>query len=252
MGEECKKEVKRNEIRSATDYRLMYRLSKACDGDINNMCATVCSPFSGQACGGTVLRCLVDNRANITSDDCKKETFAFEKSEANDIRVDKPLSDACKEDKEKFCADVKPGMGRVHQCLRDHKDELTEACKKEEEGLNVVQSDNVLLRPGVTNACSEEIVVHCKGVQPGRGRLFKCLQENMAKVEFSQKCTEQIPRRLSVPRSSGSSTPRSPRHARLTRRIRAPKRAKRATATPRCSSASRRIPPRSRRDAAVS
>jgi len=192
MGEECKKEVKRNEIRSATDYRLMYRLSKACDGDINNMCATVCSPFSGQACGGTVLRCLVDNRANITSDDCKKETFEFEKSEANDIRVDKPLSDACKEDKEKFCADVKPGMGRVHQCLRDHKDELTEACKKEEEGLNVVQSDNVLLRPGVTNACSEEIVVHCKGVQPGRGRLFKCLQENMAKVEFSQKCTEQI------------------------------------------------------------
>lgn len=192
MGGECKKEVKRNEVRAATDYRLMYRLSKACDNDINTMCATVCSPFSGQACGGTVLRCLVEHRGNVTSEECKKEIFEFEKNEANDVRVDKPLYEACKDDKAKFCADVKPGKGRVHQCLRDHRDELTKECRDEEEKLNVVQSDNVLLRPGVTNACSEEIAVHCKGVQPGRGRLFKCLQENMAKVEFSQQCTDQI------------------------------------------------------------
>ncbi len=36
----------------------------------------------------------------------------------------------CKEDKVKFCKDVKDAGGNVNECLTKHKDELTDACKE--------------------------------------------------------------------------------------------------------------------------
>jgi hypothetical protein len=35
----------------------------------------------------------------------------------------------CKADKEKFCADVKKGKGRIKECLKAHENELSPACK---------------------------------------------------------------------------------------------------------------------------
>jgi hypothetical protein len=37
--------------------------------------------------------------------------------------------EACKPDVEKFCSDVKAGGGRIISCMRQHKDELSQACK---------------------------------------------------------------------------------------------------------------------------
>ena len=59
------------------------------------------------------------------------------------------------------------GEGRVHQCLRDSFSKLTEACRKEELKLNIIQARDVRLRPKLNKACSEEIAVFCKGVPPG-------------------------------------------------------------------------------------
>ena len=59
-------EVKRHETRAAKDYRLNYRLNKACDLEIDRLCADVCSPFSGQACEGTVIQCLTQKAENVT------------------------------------------------------------------------------------------------------------------------------------------------------------------------------------------
>ncbi len=39
------------------------------------------------------------------------------------------MHEACTPDREKFCEGVKPGQGRMMQCLRTHKDELSQACK---------------------------------------------------------------------------------------------------------------------------
>eukprot|EP00854_Cymbomonas_tetramitiformis_P013737 gene13737-16236_t len=191
MGPECKAEVKRDEVRTAEDYRLNYRLNKECDMEIDNLCADVCSPFQGQACGGTVLKCLRDHQENITSDNCKKELFSVEKKQGNDYRTDAVLKESCVEDVEKFCVDVEPGNGRVHSCLLKHRSELTPACSKAEASLNEVQSSDVRLRPGF-KACGEEMSVYCKSVKPGKGRMFRCLQSNMVKTDFSEKCKQQI------------------------------------------------------------
>ena len=40
-----------------------------------------------------------------------------------------PMRQACRADFQKFCADVRPGSGRVAQCLLAHRDGLSPACR---------------------------------------------------------------------------------------------------------------------------
>jgi hypothetical protein len=39
------------------------------------------------------------------------------------------LRAACRTDIEQLCANVQPGGGRIGQCLREHQDRVSEACK---------------------------------------------------------------------------------------------------------------------------
>jgi len=194
MSSECKAEVKRDEIRAAEDYRLNYRLNKACDAEIDTLCPDVCSPFSGQACGGVVIKCLTDKQANVTNEDCRKELFGVEKMQGKDWRNDAVLREACQEDVNQYCAEVEAGGGKVHNCLLDHKAQLSKACADQEDKLSLLQSGDVRLNPGF-KACSEEMAVYCKTTTPGRGRMFRCLQSNLGKVDFSSQCKEQVERK---------------------------------------------------------
>ena len=40
-----------------------------------------------------------------------------------------PHNGPCRADVEKLCPGVKPGGGRIIQCLKAHKDEVSDACK---------------------------------------------------------------------------------------------------------------------------
>lgn len=55
----------------------------------------------------------------------------------------------------------------MHECLMTNIDKLTEACRKEEMKLNIIQSQDVRLRPKLNKLCSEEIVIYCKDTKPG-------------------------------------------------------------------------------------
>lgn len=76
-------ELQRVEKNMGEDYRLNYRLDKECHEDAEAICGqSVCdrNPYGG-SCGGTVLRCLVENKADIKNENCKREVFYFIKME---------------------------------------------------------------------------------------------------------------------------------------------------------------------------
>ena len=127
MGSECKKEVRRNMNRMAQDYRLNFRLQKACAADVSTMCSDACAPYLGQACGGSVLRCLQDKMDTIVNEDCRTEVFYFVKMEVTDFRNDVMLAEACRTDVDSFCKDIEAGEGRVLECLREHRCEIGRA-----------------------------------------------------------------------------------------------------------------------------
>lgn len=196
FSKECKEEVRAYEMEAASDYRLNYRLSKSCKTEIDKLCSTVCKAEEGQVCAGSVLRCLTDHRAELQSDACKQEVLYFQKMEVTDYRNDVILAAACRADVDKLCANIEPGEGRVHECLRAHRTQLSDSCRKEELLLEEMEAENVELRPGIMRVCKDERLMFCKGVQPGGARMFRCLAEKMGDMDFGEACRNEVTAKL--------------------------------------------------------
>jgi hypothetical protein len=91
--------------------------SKACAADAAKLCKGM---RPGQ---GRVAKCLKEHE-NELSPACKAN-ISEAKEEA------KEFSEACKEDAQKNCKGVKPGGGRILQCLKKNEATLTPQCKQE-------------------------------------------------------------------------------------------------------------------------
>jgi golgi apparatus protein 1 len=53
----------------------------------------------------------------------------------------------------------------------------------------------VRLRPRLMKLCGEEMVVFCKGIKPGSGRVFSCLLAHAHKSTFSTMCKDEVVKR---------------------------------------------------------
>lgn len=82
----------------------------------------------------------------------------------------------CVEDAKKLCPGVEPGQGRVAACLKEHKDQLSQACKG-----NIAR-----FREGA-QSCEADVQRLCPGKKPGMERQT-CMQQH--KDEVSPGCRE--------------------------------------------------------------
>lgn len=89
----------------------------------------------------------------------------------------------CSEDIASFCKDVKPGGGRIISCLKKHEGELSPVCKDK---LREVQKRI----DEAKQACATDIEKFCKGIEPGEGRIARCLEEHAP--ELSSSCAEKM------------------------------------------------------------
>lgn len=86
---------------------------------------------------------------------------------------------SCKADVARLCGDVKPGQGRIANCLKAHQDEISPECKQ---WLATKGQEIKSKLEEVNKACSGDVEKLCKGVEPGQGRIPKCLWQNRAKL----------------------------------------------------------------------
>jgi hypothetical protein len=91
----------------------------------------------------------------------------------------------CADDAAKFCKDVQKGEGRVAKCLKEHKDELSPACKK-----NIAKAKK--MAKGMKKACHDDAKKLCSDIKPGGGKIAQCLKEHEG--ELSQACKEMMDR----------------------------------------------------------
>ena len=77
----------------------------------------------------------------------------------------------CAEEIAKHCKEVKPGGGRILSCLDEHQKELSDSCRKKLE-----ESKKKLME--AQQACTGDMGKFCKDVQPGEGRILRCLREH--------------------------------------------------------------------------
>ncbi len=68
------------------------------------------------------------------------------------------------------------GEAKVHDCLRKNLDKISDACRKEEISLSVLQASNTELMPNIANACkviaASSRAHHCTGKCPSDTGIF--------------------------------------------------------------------------------
>jgi hypothetical protein len=89
------------------------------------------------------------------------------------------VKDACEADVNTYCAEVRPGEGRLAGCLKEHEDELSSECTT---ALNAAKE-----------ACEGDIQTYCADVEPGGGRVADCLRKH--RDQISDDCRNVMPRR---------------------------------------------------------
>ena len=82
----------------------------------------------------------------------------------------------CAEDAKKFCGDVKPGGGRIAQCMKAHEAQLSPACQ---EGMK----ERAEKAERVREECKADVAKFCQGVKPGGGRIVSCLKGRQADLQ---------------------------------------------------------------------
>ncbi len=91
--------------------------------------------------------------------------------------------ESCKADAQKYCPGVKPGGGAIEACLKKNETSLSPECmqfRKEMKG----KVDTF------AKACGGDIKTYCAKVQPGEGRILKCLKQN--ETTLSPTCKGQM------------------------------------------------------------
>eukprot|EP00057_Strongylocentrotus_purpuratus_P010589 XP_011665063.1 PREDICTED: uncharacterized protein LOC100890336 isoform X5 [Strongylocentrotus purpuratus] len=125
-----------------SDYWLITGFYQTCNDDIDKFkCGVVnedgiaalnkprsLRPSLSQ--GGTI-HCLEKNIQSLDKA-CKLQIFRVAELSSNDYHEDRPLFFACKEDRERLCANSHAGQGNIYKCLKEHKfsPEMSMDCKE--------------------------------------------------------------------------------------------------------------------------
>ncbi|GFR44890.1 hypothetical protein Agub_g6234 [Astrephomene gubernaculifera] len=186
ISDECREEVFAYKVQRNSNINANVPLAKACKVDADKFCNVTW--FFGYK-SGQVIACLRDVKAQV-SKPCKHQLFKVMQEAAKDIRADPMLYEACKEDTETLCKDVKNGGGRVQACLRDKRMQLSWACEEQLFRQEMENADDIRLSVRLFKKCLPDKRKFCKDIEPGNARAKDCLEEN--RDELSSGCKEEV------------------------------------------------------------
>jgi hypothetical protein len=96
-----------------------------------------------------------------------------------------PAGQACRAEFQKLCGHSKRGDGQVRQCIDQHRAEFSPACQQQ-------MAEHQERARQKAEACRIDVEQFCKGMEPGGGRIKRCLKENETKL--SPTCRDSLAR----------------------------------------------------------
>jgi hypothetical protein len=97
-------------------------ISEGCNKEINTYCKTV---IPGE---GRVLACLYAHSEKL-SNRCEYALYDVAAQLERAVAALTYIANECNDDLEKYCAAVRPGGGRLLQCLENNEKKLSDRCK---------------------------------------------------------------------------------------------------------------------------
>lgn len=89
------------------------------------------------------------------------------------------VESACKSDIENFCKGISVGGGRIARCLKENESKLSPGCKVEIEAKQAAAKEK---GAEFKQECEGDVREFCKDLQPGGGRIIRCLKQNQSKL----------------------------------------------------------------------
>nr|XP_011440924.2 Golgi apparatus protein 1 isoform X1 [Crassostrea gigas] len=182
-----------------SDYRLIYHFVDQCSVDIEQLKCGRIGPADENDVHtqGKTLECLA-NKIGDLHDGCRKQLLRVAELQADDYHLDRQLYYACREDRERLCADVPAGGGKIYECLFKHKFDkmMSTQCKEMVTIRQRLIAEDVKVEKTFYSACRKDIKEHgCNKkdkVAEGdfrRANILLCL-ENAIKTEqvISNEC----------------------------------------------------------------
>jgi len=96
----------------------------------------------------------------------------------------------CQADAEKFCKDVKPGGGAKVRCLAQHESEVSSACRESLRRAKAHREEAKRRSREFVEACKADARKLCNRVNPGEGRVVRCLADK--KDQLSPACRDKL------------------------------------------------------------
>jgi hypothetical protein len=93
------------------------------------------------------------------------------------------VGSACKADKDKFCAGISAGGGKLRECFKQHASELSAECTG---AIRAVRQ----ARRNLGAACKTDAEKFCSAAEKAPGALTKCLDSHAA--ELDQTCAAAL------------------------------------------------------------
>src|SRR5690349_12178955 len=91
------------------------------------------------------------------------------------------VKEGCKTELESFCKDVTPGEGRLLACLYAFEKKLSSGCEYALYDASLQLERAAAAFSHGVNECHADLEKHCKGVEPGEGRIADCMQKHKDK-----------------------------------------------------------------------
>ncbi|XP_028417927.1 Golgi apparatus protein 1-like [Dendronephthya gigantea] len=167
-----------------SDYRLLKNFYKDCAADVKKFkCGRQDAEEEGDLhTQGSTLECLEDNEGNLT-DSCRHKVLRVAELQSKDYHMNRALYFACRNDRERFCANVEAGNGRVYACLMKKKfhAEMSNECRQKLATKQKVESKDYKANFPLLQSCEKEIQRHScqpKGGSPAAlAHVLLCLED---------------------------------------------------------------------------
>ena len=187
ISHQCETQLTAVQALLAADYRTNPDLQRDCKTDVSILCPTESDRSSSASSFSTeLIQCLVSQRARVRNANCKKQIIHQIYKMSENVMYVPNMRAVCGDDVKRFCPNVEPTNGQLHQCLRDNLESLSHDCQSQE--FTVEQMED--LSAATRKACVPELASLCKQAASAPGGKLHCLWRNVD--ESSQKCERAV------------------------------------------------------------
>eukprot|EP00090_Calanus_glacialis_P000340 TRINITY_DN10209_c0_g1_i1.p1 TRINITY_DN10209_c0_g1~~TRINITY_DN10209_c0_g1_i1.p1 ORF type:complete len:1124 (-),score=372.79 TRINITY_DN10209_c0_g1_i1:391-3762(-) len=197
ISQECDNHVWKFKLEVTRQDVFLDQAKEICGDDIK-----VCKEEENSE-PGHLLACLVEKKHETKSLQCGKFLGQVENIIFSDYRIISNFMNACDKDittlkcgKTRKDIESHHSQGGTIQCLSENMENVEPSCKKEILTIAELQADDYHLDRALYLACKQDREEVCPRVQPGDGRVYKCLMKN--KMSVSPTCQEQLVRRQKI------------------------------------------------------